>query len=109
MSFAWGSDAGGWQHRNFRQAEEREGLTPLDRPLPGVISDPDADTAVSIERKVVSGHAYAILAPHADSGGRCGKDKPANVSVNGVSTCDPGPRRFRAGALVSWRGIYGPI
>src|SRR3954447_12275857 len=45
-----------------------------------------ADTAVSIEREVVFGHAYAILAPHAVVGGRCGYDKPANVSVDGVLT-----------------------
>ncbi|MEU1602184.1 hypothetical protein AB0K20_27715 [Micromonospora matsumotoense] len=43
----------------------------------------EPDTAVSIEREVVSGHAYAILAPHADGGGR-GYDKPTNLSVDGV-------------------------
>jgi hypothetical protein len=43
-----------------------------------------ADTAVSIEREVVSGHAYAILAPEAVTGGRCGYDKPTNLSVDGV-------------------------
>jgi len=42
------------------------------------------DTAVSIEREVVSGHAYAILAPQAALSGRCGYDKPANVPVDGV-------------------------
>ena len=35
-----------------------------------------ADTAVSIEREVVSGHAYAILAPATLKQGRCGYDKP---------------------------------
>jgi hypothetical protein len=35
-----------------------------------------ADTAVSIEREVVSGHAYAILAPEAAGCGWCGYDKP---------------------------------
>ena len=59
-----------------------------------------ADTAVSIEREVVSGHAYAILAPETADGGRCGNGKPTNLSVDGVSTRNPGPRRFRAGALV---------
>jgi len=43
-----------------------------------------AVTAVSIEREVVSGHAYAILAPHAADGGRCGYDKPTKLSVDGV-------------------------
>jgi hypothetical protein len=34
---------------------------------------------------VVSGHAYAILAPHAaEVRGRCGYDKPTNLSVDGV-------------------------
>jgi hypothetical protein len=64
--------------------EEREGWTPLDRPPPGGSSSPGADTAGSIERKVVSGHAYAILAPHTADGGRCGYDKPTNLSVDGV-------------------------
>ena len=44
-----------------------------------------ADTAVSIEREVVSGHAYAILAPDPADGGRCGYDNPMNLSVDGVS------------------------
>jgi hypothetical protein len=42
------------------------------------------DTAVSIEREVVSGHAYAILAPQAAMGSRCGQGKPTYVSVDGV-------------------------
>jgi hypothetical protein len=42
------------------------------------------DTAVSIEREVVSGHAYAILTPETVIGGRCGKDKPTYLSVDGV-------------------------
>jgi hypothetical protein len=42
------------------------------------------DTAVSIEREVVSGHAYAILAHQAADGGRCGSDNPTNLSVDGV-------------------------
>jgi hypothetical protein len=66
------------------QAEEREGRTPLDRPPPGRSCSSGADTAVSIERKVVSGHAYAILAPHTADGGRCGYDNPTNLSVDGV-------------------------
>src|SRR5947209_2941171 len=37
-----------------------------------------ADTAVSIERRVVSGHAYAILAPGTVNDGRCGYDNPTN-------------------------------
>jgi hypothetical protein len=66
------------------EAEEREGRAPLDRPPSEQFSGSGVDTAVSIEREVVSGHAYAILAPQASNGGRCGKGKPANVSVDGV-------------------------
>jgi hypothetical protein len=43
-----------------------------------------ADTAVSIDREVVSGHAHAILAPQTADGGRCGYDNPANLPVDGV-------------------------
>jgi hypothetical protein len=43
-----------------------------------------ADTAVSLEREVVSGHAYAILTLQAAHGGGCGYDKPMNLSVDGV-------------------------
>jgi hypothetical protein len=57
----------------------------LDRPLLAASNGLGADTAVSIEREVVSGHAYAILAPEADSCGWCGYDRPALLSVNGVS------------------------
>jgi len=42
------------------------------------------DTAVSIEREVVSGHAYAILAPETRIPGWCGYDKPTLLSVDGV-------------------------
>jgi hypothetical protein len=66
------------------EAEEREGWTPLDRPPSERNFRSGVDTAVSIEREVVSGHAYAILAPQAANGGRCGKDKPTNLSVDGV-------------------------
>src|SRR5690348_2939258 len=41
--------------------------TPLDRPPPVASTGLSADTAVAIEREVVSGHTYAILAPEADS------------------------------------------
>lgn len=54
--------------------------------------------------EVVSGHAYAVLAPEVVSGGWCGYDKPTNLSVDGVS--DPltlGPGAKCAGALdVRW-------
>ena len=40
---------------------------------------------LSIEREVVSGHAYAILAPETLSEGWCGYDKPTFLSVDGVS------------------------
>ncbi len=59
--------------------------TPLDRPLPAPSTGLGADTAVSIEREVVSGHTYAILAPEADSRGWCGYGRPTFLSVNGVS------------------------
>jgi len=39
----------------------------------------------SIEREVVSGHAYAILAPETLGEGWCGYDKPTFLSVDGVS------------------------
>jgi hypothetical protein len=42
------------------------------------------DTVVSIEREVVSGHAYAILAPQAAIGGMCEYENPTNLSVDGV-------------------------
>jgi hypothetical protein len=56
----------------------------LDRPPPGRGFGSGADTAVSIEREVVFGHAYAILAPHVVNDGWCGYDNPANLSVDGV-------------------------
>jgi hypothetical protein len=80
-----GLDTGG-QHdsTSVEEAEEREGRTPLDRP-PLAAIEARADTAVSIEREVVSGHAYAILAPETVVDGRCGLENPTNSSVNGVS------------------------
>jgi hypothetical protein len=63
--------------------------TPLDRPLPAPSTGVRADTAVAIEREVVPGHTYAILAPEADSRGWCGYDRPTFLSVNGVF--DPQP------------------
>jgi hypothetical protein len=56
----------------------------LDRPLPAASTGLSADTAAAIEREVVSGHTYAILAPEADSRGWCEYDRPTFVSVNGV-------------------------
>ena len=64
-----------------------------------------ADTAACLEREVVFGHAYAILAPGAVLCGWCGYDNPTFLSVDGVKTRNPGPRRVRAGALdleVTW-------
>ena len=64
---AWGSDTGG-QHVEVEEVRGMGGpYTPLDRPLPAASTGLGADTAVSIEREVVSGHAYAIPAPEADS------------------------------------------
>jgi len=57
----------------------------LDRPPPAALFGLGADTAVSIEREVVSGHAYAILAPETRWSGWCGYDKPTFLSVDGVS------------------------
>ena len=66
------------------EVEEREGRNTVGSPA---IDHQwgHADTAVSIEREVVSGHAYAILAPHIADGGRCGYDNPTNLSVDGVA------------------------
>ena len=53
------------------EVEEREGRNTVGSPA----IDQEwghADTAVSIEREVVSGHEYAILAPHAVTDGRRG-------------------------------------
>jgi hypothetical protein len=85
MKVAWGSVAGRFRQQNLVvEVEEREGWTPLDRPLPGLIDPSWADTVVSLDREVVSGHAYAILAPHAGNGRRRGNEKPTNQSVDGV-------------------------
>ena len=83
VRFAWGSDAGS-NAATGMEAEEREGRAPLDRPPSGQFPSSGVDTAVCIEREVVSGHAYAILASQAAYGGRCGKGKPMNLSVDGV-------------------------
>jgi hypothetical protein len=85
VKFAWGSDTGR-KHDSVTEleAEEREGRAPLDRPPPARSSRSGVDTAVSIEREVVSGHAYAILAPQSAMGGRCGQGKPTYMSVDGV-------------------------
>jgi hypothetical protein len=56
-----------------------------------------------IEREVVSGHAYAILAPETVEGGWCGYDNPTDPSVDGVSDPQPqGPGAFVPGPS-SWR------
>jgi hypothetical protein len=83
-----------------KNAEEREGRTPLDRPPPGRTEWLGADTAVSIEREVVFGHAYAILTPESRIPGWCGYDNPTFLSVDGVSDPQPlGPGACSAGAL----------
>jgi hypothetical protein len=81
-----GFDIGG-QHSSSTdvEAEEREGRTPLDRSPPAPFFTAGVDTAVSIEREVVSGHAYAILAPDTVTDGRCGYENPPYLSVDGVS------------------------
>jgi hypothetical protein len=57
-----------------QEAEEREGPEHrwIARHRPSFLGR--ADTAVSIEREVVSGHAYAIPAPETVVDGRCGYD-----------------------------------
>jgi hypothetical protein len=50
-------------------------------PAAGCTDGLGADTVVSLEREVVSGHAYAVLAPDTE----CGYDKPTFLSVDGVS------------------------
>ena len=79
---AWGSDTGG-QHR---RRSLRKGRV-LHRWIARCqqLHELDADTAVSIEREVVSGHAYAVLTPETRCPGRCGCDKPMFPSVDGVS------------------------
>jgi hypothetical protein len=101
---AYGPGTGGQDDARGMNAEEREGRTPLDRPPIGRNTG-RADTAVSIEREVVSGHAYAIPAPKPVTYGWCGYDKPTLLWVVGVKTRNPGPRRACAGALdveVTW-------
>ena len=67
------------------EAEEREGRDTVwiarDRPF----QSGRADTAVSIEREVVSGHDYAILASHAVIDGRCEQVNRRTLSVDGVN------------------------
>jgi hypothetical protein len=75
----------------------------LDRPPSGRVTKPGADTAVPIEREVVFGHAYAILAPYAVTGVKRGYDNPTNLSVMVLKPVNPGPRRVCAGALVMER------
>ena len=80
------------------EVEEREGRNTVGSPAIDHQRG-HADTAVSIEREVVSGHKYAILAPHAVTDGRCGQVNPTQPIGRWCSTHNPGPRRLRAGAL----------
>jgi hypothetical protein len=80
----------GLQHRRTAREKDEEvrgkgGPYTVGSPAAGRTTGLGADTAVSIERKVVSGHAYAILAPESLPQGWCGYDNPTNLSVNGVS------------------------
>jgi hypothetical protein len=61
MKFAWGSDTGKQHHRIGSRG--KGGLNTVGSPATRTHFSSGADTAVSIEREVVSGHAYAILAP----------------------------------------------
>ena len=82
-----GAPAPADQHErtDVRKSEEREGRTPLDRPPPAARQGLARTPKFPIEREVVSGHAYAILAPEARTPGWCGYDKPTFLSVDGVS------------------------
>jgi len=85
MKLRGGSDTGG-QHGEVEESQRNgRGVHTVGSPAAGRIDWLGAVTAVSIEREVVSGHAYAIRAPEADSRGWCGHDRPTFVSVNGVS------------------------
>jgi hypothetical protein len=68
----------------MRKSEEREGLHRWIARRRSQLAGPGADTAVSIEREVVSGHAYAILAPEPLTQGWCGYYNPTFLSVDGV-------------------------
>ena len=80
----------------------------MDRPPPGRHVNAGVDTAVSIEREVVSGHAYAILAPDTVDDGRCGYENPTYLSEDGVFlTRNPwAPARKRRGPRHG--GVHGP-
>ena len=80
----------------------------MDRPPPVRKSCSGADTAVSIEREVVFGHAYAILAPHVADGGECGNDKPTNSRWMVFQPVNPGPRRFLRRGPRPGMYVYGP-
>jgi hypothetical protein len=96
---AWGSVTGG-QHGG-REVRGKGGSYTVGSPAAGCNSGLGADTAVSIEREVVSGHAYAVLTPETRFQGWCGYDNPTYLSVDGVSVPQPlGPGAFSAGALV---------
>lgn len=98
MKSRWASTpADGNTQPDSEEAEEREGRTPLDRPPPAASFRRGADTAVSIEREVVSGHAYAILAREVVTDGWCEYDNPTILSVDGVLPKPLGPGAWRRG------------
>jgi len=72
------------------ESRGKGGLDTVGSPATRTQCGPGADTAVSIEREVVFGHAYAVLTPDVADGGRCGYENPTNLSVDGV--CNPQPR-----------------
>src|SRR5205814_4853391 len=108
---AWGLDAGGPYDRTTGREGKGTGRSSRGKGGPNTIGSPvtgrdfrlGADTAVSIERKVVSGHAYAIPAPEAVTRRRCGHDTPTSLSVDGVfdpqtqgpGASAPGPSSWR--------------
>jgi hypothetical protein len=82
---AWGSGAGGL-YEVFEKLVVRGkgGSYTVGSPAAGRLTGLGADTAVSIAREVVSGHAYAVLTPESRFQGWCGYDNPTFVSVDGV-------------------------
>jgi hypothetical protein len=60
----------------MKEVRGKGGLYTVGSPAAARTDGLSADTAVPIEREVVSGHAYAILAPETLTQGWCGYDNP---------------------------------
>jgi len=102
---AWASTAAG--RTTSRENRGKGGTDTVGSPATCRHVGLGADTAVSIGREVVFGHAYAIPAPETAMGGWCGYDNPTNLSVDGVFTrISLGPGAPAPGPS-TWR-CYGP-